>query len=717
MYLNDLPICEKDKDLLNRYTFAKNISDSIMTMDAKDGICLSIQGPWGSGKTSVINLIIECIKENYKKTEPQIIFFTPWNFVSTEDLFIQFFALLADSFSDGKLKRDKIIAEELKKYIGLIDSLNPGLKLASLLATALNDSVSKRNPFDSSNLQKQRNLIVDLIKKQKRKIIVVIDDLDRLADEEIRLVFQLVNSVARFPNIVYLLAYDKTVVVNALTKVQSADGEKYLEKIVQVPISLPEIKTQDIENCLFDYLNRIIHQFNYSFDNDYWSGVYWHIINGKVHNIRSVIRLINSLYVKCTLVGQDVNFVDLIVITFIELYYSDLYDWIKENRKLLTHSGELINFYFKNDSEYSTFMRKSLGSINSESIDEYKTILDLVFPSWDNRIIYDANSLRRHQRIAHCDYVDRYFCYGIDKSSISRSHINRILFSESHDKIREYIESIKSDDQIRFLMKEISASINELDDHRKIEVSKSLLECSKCFKHDNKKGLFDVSTAFISVIQIENLLKNVSDNNLVLDLIVGSIKIADIESLSILADILNTNELALGRLAANGQKRTECTELISAENIDKCENAFVERFDELNKSSNILDYDDAFGLYMILYLYESFDYDAFNRYLDNVKLDNLEILKFVRIFANKMTGTDGISWSFNDEYMKYFSYDIVKNAYDDCLKNGCIFQLSDDSITRLIVFEIWYSKERNANERINSLTVEARKAELLKKDA
>ncbi len=714
MYINDLPICEKNKDLLNRYAFAKNISDSIMTMDAKDGICLSIQGPWGSGKTSVINLIIECIKENYKKTEPQIIFFTPWNFVSTEDLFIQFFALLADSFSDGKLKRDKTIAEELKKYIGLIDSLHPGLKLASLLAAALNDSVSKRNPFDSSNLQKQRNLIVDLIKKQKRKIIVVIDDLDRLADEEIRLVFQLVNSVARFPNIVYLLAYDKTVVVNALTKVQSADGEKYLEKIVQVPISLPEINAQDIDNCLIDYLNSILKQFKYSFETDYWNSIYLNIIRGRLHNIRSVIRLINSLYVKCTLVGQDVNFVDLIVISFIELYYSDLYDWIKDNRKLITHSPDQISLYFRNDSEYSSIMKKSLESINSDMNNEYKSILDLVFPSWDSRYVYDANTLRRHQRIAHYDYVDRYFCYGINMTSISRSRINSILFSESHDEISKYIESIKSDDQIRFLMKEISASVNVLDDQRKIEVSKSLLESSKCFKHDNKKGLMDVSTAFFSVYQIQNLLKNVSDNDLVLELIVESIKIADIYSLSILADIINSNELALGRLAADGQKRTDCTELISAENIDKCEKAFAERFEELNKSSNILDFDDAFGLYMILYLYEAFDKDAFHVYLEKIKEENLEILKFVRVFANRITGSDGVSWSFNDKYMNYFSYEIVKSAYDSCIENGSISQLSDDTITRLVVFEIWYSKKRNAHDRIESLTVEARKAEILK---
>ena len=717
MYINDLPICEKDKDLLNRYAFAETISNSIMTMDAKDGICLSIQGPWGSGKTSVINLIIKCIKEQYKKTESQILFFTPWNFVSTEDLFIQFFALLADSFSDRKLKRDKNIAEELKKYISLIDSLNPGLKVAALLATALNDSVSKRDPFDSSDLQKQRKLIVDLIRKQKQKIIVVIDDLDRLTDEEIRLVFQLVNSVARFPNIIYLLAYDKAVVVNALSKVQCADGEKYLEKIVQVPISLPEIKSQDIENCLFEYLNRIIHQFNYSLDNDYWTNVYWHIIYGKLHNIRSVIRLINSLYVKCTLIGQDVNFADLIVISFIELYYSDLYDWIKENRKLITHRGELIPFKYRNDSDYSAVMRKSLVSINSELIEEYKSILDIVFPSWDNRTINDTNTLRRHQRMAHCDYVDRYFCYGIDKSDIQKSRINRILFSDSHDEIKEYIESIESDDQIRFLMKEISASIKDLDDQRKIEVSKSLLESSKCFKRDNQKGVFDLSTASISVIQIENLLRLVFNKDLVLDLILKSIKNADIDSLSILADILNSNELALGRLAANGEKRTDCVELISAEDIDKCEKAFVERVEELNKSNNILDYDDALGLHMILYLYESFDNDSFNSFLDCKKEENLEILKFVRVFANRIMGTDGISWSYNDEFMKYFSYETVKTSYDACLKDGSVFQLSDNSITRLIVFEIWYSKERNANDRIKSSTVDARKTELLKREA
>lgn len=58
----------------------------------------------------------------------------------------------------------------------------------------------------------------------------MIDDIDRLSNEQIQLIFQLVNAVAGFPNITYLLSFDKDIVVRALSNVQHCDGEEYLKK-------------------------------------------------------------------------------------------------------------------------------------------------------------------------------------------------------------------------------------------------------------------------------------------------------------------------------------------------------------------------------------------------------------------------------------------------------------------------------------------------------
>ena len=68
--------------------------------------------------------------------------------------------------------------------------------------------------------------IIKKLKDEKIKIIVSIDDIDRLSDEEIVAVFQLVKSLADFPNTIYVLAFDYDVVVRALGKVQHGDGKE-----------------------------------------------------------------------------------------------------------------------------------------------------------------------------------------------------------------------------------------------------------------------------------------------------------------------------------------------------------------------------------------------------------------------------------------------------------------------------------------------------------
>ena len=87
----------------------------------------------------------------------------------------------------------------------------------------------------------QKEKLIKELKKKKKKIIVVIDDIDRLSNEQIRMVFQLVNQVAGLPNVLYLLSMDKDVVVRALKNVQDCNGEEYLEKIVQVPFTIPKL--------------------------------------------------------------------------------------------------------------------------------------------------------------------------------------------------------------------------------------------------------------------------------------------------------------------------------------------------------------------------------------------------------------------------------------------------------------------------------------------
>ncbi len=85
----------------------------------------------------------------------------------------------------------------------------------------------------------RKKKLEELLKKDRFQRVVFIDDLDRLPADELQEMFRVIKSVANFPNVVYVLAYDQEVVSTALDKFHPGRGELFLEKIVQMPVALP----------------------------------------------------------------------------------------------------------------------------------------------------------------------------------------------------------------------------------------------------------------------------------------------------------------------------------------------------------------------------------------------------------------------------------------------------------------------------------------------
>ena len=75
---------------------------------------------------------------------------------------------------------------------------------------------------------------------QKKRFLIVIDDIDRLSPDEALLIFRLVKSVGRLPNVIYLLVYDRDLAESIIAERYPSEGPHYLEKIVQAPFELPE---------------------------------------------------------------------------------------------------------------------------------------------------------------------------------------------------------------------------------------------------------------------------------------------------------------------------------------------------------------------------------------------------------------------------------------------------------------------------------------------
>ncbi len=261
-FSTDRAITHIEEDLLGRAPFSQQLGHAIYDYNGTDSLVIGLYGKWGTGKTSIANLAIETIERLSKDDDnkPIIIKFDPWNYSDKDNLIVQFFSSLKAKLNlkdDEKLKK---LGKALNDYSGLFDfaSLIPvvGSQIASSLKNIAN--TKGRELSASIDLDTSKETLRKELNEANIRIIVLIDDIDRLTNPQIRDIFQLVKQVGDLPNIIYLLAMEREVVRSALSEIHNADGNEYLEKIIQIPFEIPELSTAKLHEHFLRELDAVI---------------------------------------------------------------------------------------------------------------------------------------------------------------------------------------------------------------------------------------------------------------------------------------------------------------------------------------------------------------------------------------------------------------------------------------------------------------------------
>lgn len=182
-----------DGDTLNRSNFAENLSLNIQNYFNRSNNCLTIglMGEWGSGKTSILNMTEDYLKDS----KIIIIKFNPWLYSSYNQLVQQFFDELIRGFTDS---RDGDLKKLFKEYKLKINELNIVKNVAIAGASAINPNLGSfiertfKTDSEEKNLEKIKKKING--KLSNRKVVCIIDDLDRLSRDEIAEMFKLEKS-------------------------------------------------------------------------------------------------------------------------------------------------------------------------------------------------------------------------------------------------------------------------------------------------------------------------------------------------------------------------------------------------------------------------------------------------------------------------------------------------------------------------------------------
>jgi predicted KAP-like P-loop ATPase len=286
----DSPLKHPNEDELGYARFAEQLVHAVVRMAPDDGLVMSVNGSWGSGKSTVLNFMLHYLEQVEEDKRPVVVRFNPWWFSGREDLARLLIGQICTALGENESEFNRKLKKYLSDFTDVVSKLPsiPGVTPLSWLKTG---KFFTDNLFKQPSLSELKEKIDSLLTTRSKKILVFVDDIDRLSPDEIRDLFRAIKATANFPNTIYLLAFDTQVVTKALEQGYFSSGQQYLEKIIQVPFELPRPDKVALRQLLFSKLAQIITNTpEHLFDQMYWTNVYLDGIDHFINTPREIVR-------------------------------------------------------------------------------------------------------------------------------------------------------------------------------------------------------------------------------------------------------------------------------------------------------------------------------------------------------------------------------------------------------------------------------------------
>ena len=443
---SDKPIERPDDDQFGFSPFAEKLAQSIIKNENPEGTVIAINGPWGSGKSSVINLVKHYLKKDKKPDQLQILDFKCWWFRGEEALVLEFFHQLYGALDQQGLERAKEAISQLGSRMlstlapltgAVANLITPGVGGAASSSMNLLSNLIKQG----ETVEKLHSEISQALSDSEKRYLMIIDDIDRLSEDEALLIFRLIKSVGRLPKITYLLAYDREVAEKIVSKRYPSEGPRYLEKIVQAPFDIPYPLRSDLQRFFIKSLDKVWEEPR---ESKYWreyqaSGfrhfldLFHDVVAPQIQSPRDVIRITNALKVSWPAVAGEVDPADFMALETLRIQQPRLHAILKVNREQLT-GRDLRRVGEKNDITASRYEDIFLGGFQNEKRTEMKRALRSLFPSlatiWrgtNHGSTLSDNEWDRQRRACSPKHFDTYFRFSLSKKTININKVNEFI--------------------------------------------------------------------------------------------------------------------------------------------------------------------------------------------------------------------------------------------------------------------------------------------------
>jgi hypothetical protein len=461
----DRPIERPEEDLLDRGPFVDGLVKLLCRPTSDESVLIGICGPWGSGKTSLRNLILSKLKS--EQGSPTLVPFTPWVLHGPEQIVEALLQCLMDEIAPVGEVREvfrKLARQALAFGVGVAKTggifgaaygapdvstvsatMASGLEVAR---TALADAV----PIEAVDRLKRR--LDTLLRDQPRRFLVLIDEIDRLQPEEIQRLFQAIKAVADFPKVVYLLFYQREVVEKSLETRGIVNGRDYLEKLIPIVVDVPWVATTTLvellEVAVKDQLSRIVSQpARYETRLAEFAK---QIVGSYVTSLRGLKRLLVTFDFYMTLLTREaepeVDPIDLLSLEALRLFEPGVFSLLPIHRELLLTppSQKLSSLVGGAEGPVAELVEKAILS-KARHAATSKAILAALFPVVAKALKVfshrDDGADIRSYRVGVTQYFDRYFLLRLGAEDLPRVSLLRIIrLATSRDEVVKELKAI-----------------------------------------------------------------------------------------------------------------------------------------------------------------------------------------------------------------------------------------------------------------------------------
>jgi predicted KAP-like P-loop ATPase len=666
MILPDYPIEKQDQDQLKRSPLAIKVANMISGFNGKESFVIGVEGKWGSGKTSFINLVLAQLDSStivYIK-------FNPWNFSDEASLLRDFFI----KFSEAVEKvTGKNTGKKMKEYAGKLSDVDLGISYQGFSINPLK-LLKVWSPDTSLDaIRKELDIALSGIEK---KIVVVIDDIDRLDKKETKLILKLVKLTADFPKTIFVLAYDRNRVEDRITEKENGlDGGEYLKKIIQVSFSLPVPDQQELWNLLFKDLDASIEAVYGTTDfsnkeDTRWSELFNSGFNNVFVTIRDIKRYVSSLRLDWSIMGKsDVNKIDFLGIEAVRVFAPRFYDAIPVNRGLFVQSLEHFGSFNQNESEVKRKMYQELLDtlIPDEAVRKsIDGICKELFPQLNSTGSSYSEEWEQDLRICSRERFNFYFQLGIPFGEISENQIDELVASiATPNDFKALILQFKEEKRLRKVLSRLLQRRGALDEAQIKIIISTLWELEKEID-DGRDAVFDLDDIDTQVLRIGyHFIKQLPQEKrklLLVDIIQTSTNVYfPIHLIAVIKDDYVKETARAG------------VSLISETELKELEQLLVEKIKAMVTSGTLI---NEKHLVTILYRWREWESpDAVTSYIHNVISTRDGFLIFLQSFVGKVLSSAG---NYND-----LNKDSITGLYPIEEIESLVSAVTDDELSNM----------------------------------